>query len=420
MPLRLIQNDKIESRPAQPRGGVAPRVAACVAIPARNEEARIGGCLEALTDQSTREPYAVLVLANNCTDGTAAVVRDVARRSNVPVILREIALEGAYANAGCARRRALDAALELVEPDGAIMTTDADSRVNRSWVSANLSELRAGADIVCGSVTPDFMEPALFPAHVYPQGALEYLYQRMLAELDSVLDPLPWDPWPRHLIESGASLAVRAEVYTRVGGAPEVARGEDRAFVDRVRRAGGRVRHAMEARVATSCRIDGRAQGGWADDLARRARDPKATCHEMIEPADDAARRAALRGGLRAIWPIVEPAASAQDTGAPELLIAALIEAGAGFEEAWAQIEAASPLLLRRRVSAKDLPSEAHKLKKALDRARAIAASRRKLRLGTSDPSSSPSKIWPWGAKDGQLYAGQPSKRRLFVTTPKG
>lgn len=396
------------------------RPAACVAIPARNEEERIGGCLEALADQSTRERYAVLVFANNCTDATAAVVRDVARRTNIPILLKEAVLEGRYANAGHARRCAMDAALEVVGPKSVIMTTDADSRVNRGWVAANLTELRSGVDVVCGSVAPDFMEPQLFPAHVYPQGALEYFYQRMAAELDSLLDPLSWDPWPRHMLESGASLAVRADSYLRVGGVPDVLRGEDRAFVDRVRRAGGRIRHTTGARVATSCRLDGRASGGWADDLARRARDPKASCHEVIEPADDAARRATLRGALRAVWPVVEPAACAADTGASAELIAALLEAGAGFEEAWAQIEAASPMLARRRVAAKDLPSEAHKLKKALDRARAVAAGRRKLRLKAAEAAAPSKLLWPWGGKDGQLYAGAPGKRSLVAGQPKG
>jgi hypothetical protein len=396
-----------------------------VAIPARNEEKRIAACLEALADQSTDERFAVVVLANNCTDRTVRIVRTFARKARIPVIAHEVRLDGDRANAGHARRLAMNAALDLVGSEGAVMTTDADSRVNRRWVAANLEELRAGADLVCGSVSPDFAEPAVFPPHVYPQGALEFLFQRMAAELEALLDPLPHDPWPRHLIESGASLAVRAEVYARVGGVPDVRGGEDRAFVDLVRRAGGRVRHSQGPRVATSCRLDGRAVGGWADDLMRRARDPKAPCHPLIEPTEDFLRRAGMRGALRASWPLVAPLEWARELEVSEELLLRLVGATASFDDAWARIETASPRLVRRRIAAKDLPTETHRLKKALDRARALAPdpkkaaakARRKRVFGASAE-----RLWRRiGAETADAAAPLTRKRRaMFATDSKG
>jgi GT2 family glycosyltransferase len=399
-------------------------LAACVAVPARNEEKRIAACLEALADQSTDERFAVVVLANNCTDRTVRVARGFARKSRVPIVVREVRLDADRANAGHARRLAMNAALELLGPGGALMTTDADSRVSRRWVAANLDEIRAGADLVCGLVTPDFAEPKVFPPHVYAQGALEYLYQRMAADLEGLLDPLPHDPAPRHLIESGASLAVRAEIYRRVGGVPEVRGGEDRAFVDRVRRAGGKVRHSLAARVATSCRLDGRASGGWADDLLRRAKDAKAPCHPVIEASEDFIRRAERRGALRATWPLIAPVEQARALGVDEDLLIRLVAAAPCFEAAWVEIEAASPSLVRRRLPAKDLPIETHRLKKALDRARALAEAPRKAAAKTRRSrraAVAAERLWrSLGVEPVDAPAAAPRKRRtMFASSAK-
>jgi GT2 family glycosyltransferase len=395
-----------------------------VAVPACNEEKRIVACLEALADQSTEERYAVVVLANNCTDRTVRYARRFARTARIPIVVHDLRLDADRANAGHARRLAMNAALALVGPDGALMTTDADSRVNRRWVASNLEALRAGADLVCGSVSPDFTEPKVFPPHVYAQGALEFLYQRMAADLEGLLDPLPHDPAPRHLIESGASLAVRAEIFSRVGGVPDVRGGEDCAFVDRVRRAGGRVRHSLAARVATSCRLDGRASGGWADDLLRRAKDAKAPCHPVIEPTEVFIRRAELRAALRATWPLIAPVEQARALEVSEELLLRLVATTPCFEAAWAEIEDASPGLERRRLEAKDLPIETHRLKKALDRARALAEAPRKAAAKTRRSrrnAVAAERLWRrLGVELVEAPADAPRKKRsLFASTAK-
>ena len=60
---------------------------ASVIVPARNEQARLPACLDALASQvnldGSRLPahcYEVLVLLNDCTDASAAVVRDAQAR----------------------------------------------------------------------------------------------------------------------------------------------------------------------------------------------------------------------------------------------------------------------------------------------------------------------------------------------------
>ena len=64
-----------------------------------------------------------------------------------------------------------------------------------------------------------------------------------MRRLEEVLDPPAHDPAPRHGDHVAASLALRADLYRRVGGLPMLPCGEDNALVARVRWHGGRVRH---------------------------------------------------------------------------------------------------------------------------------------------------------------------------------
>ena len=59
---------------------------------------------------------------------------------------------------------AMEAAANLVAPDGLILTTDADTLVETDWVAANRREIAAGADAVAGYVMADPTELILLPA----------------------------------------------------------------------------------------------------------------------------------------------------------------------------------------------------------------------------------------------------------------
>ncbi|WP_371405830.1 glycosyltransferase [Kribbella sp. NBC_00662] len=63
-----------------------------VLVPAHNEEAALPAALNSLWQQ-TRRPDRVIVVADNCTDGTVALATGPARRSSRP-------------SATCTRRRA--------------------------------------------------------------------------------------------------------------------------------------------------------------------------------------------------------------------------------------------------------------------------------------------------------------------------
>src|SRR5690349_5641832 len=137
-----------------------------VAVPARNEAERIGACLAALRDQQ-RRPDAVVLLLNNCTDDTEAVARAMAPGLGYHLDIVNRDLRAARANAGCARRLAMQLAAERAGPRGMLLTTDADAIVPIDWVRRNLAALDGGADVVCGRVEVDPIEALLIPAHLH-------------------------------------------------------------------------------------------------------------------------------------------------------------------------------------------------------------------------------------------------------------
>jgi len=330
---------------------------AIVAIPARDEAERIGACLTALSEQQ-QCPDAVVLLLNNCSDGTEDVARGLLPRLNYRLDVASRALPRPLANAGCARRLAMQLAAEQAGSSGVLLATDADTVVPPDWIGRNLAALGRGADVVCGRVTVDPWEAAMIPAHLHADDALECRLIALLDEIAWMLDPEPHDPPPRHTEASGASLGVRVEAYHRVGGIPAIPCGEDRAFVASLWRMDARVRHDPGIEVVVSGRIEGRAEGGMADAIRRRMMQQDEFADEQAEPAEDAVRRYSLRSRVRQAW-----LSRRADSGlAAALAVPAGLVAGAVsgpfFGAAWAELERLSPVLRRRRVRFRELSRE--------------------------------------------------------------
>ena len=224
-----------------PRPAAAP--SAVVAVPVKDEEARIESCLCALAGQLEVDfdDLAVVLLLNNCRDATADRVRVLAGQLPFRLELREVDLPPAYANAGWARRLAMEAAADLVSPDGLILTTDADTLVETDWIAANRREIAAGADAVAGYVMADPTELIELPPEILERGSLEWEFQQLGAEMVARVDPDLNDPWPCHNQNCGASAAITAAAYRRIGGLPPRPVGEDRALFEMVRRIDGRI-----------------------------------------------------------------------------------------------------------------------------------------------------------------------------------
>ncbi|TXM67082.1 glycosyltransferase [Methylobacterium sp. WL120] len=286
-----------------------PSEQAVVCVPARDEEVCLPRLLRSLAAQdgiAADVRLRVLIVANNCTDGTVAAVRAMQAADIAPTLairVVEAQLSGAEAHVGTARRMALDAGAAWLEadgcPDGILLTTDADARVPRGWLAANLRALE-GAEIVGGRLVidpEDAVDPALADLHARIER-----YWASVRRIEDALDPPLHDPAPRHGDHTGASLALRAALYRSVGGLPALPRGEDNALVARVREAGGRLRHCPDVSVMVSDRAAGRAQGGMATEMMRRAATARAGLPYRLPAPRHWETVIARRAALRRTW----------------------------------------------------------------------------------------------------------------------
>ncbi|MCK8783375.1 glycosyltransferase family 2 protein [Roseomonas sp. NAR14] len=393
--------------------GPVPR--AVVAIPARNEAETIGDCLAALAGQTGADgdaplppgSFGVVVLANNTTDATVAICRALAPALPFPLLLLDLTLATPHAHAGWARRLAMEAAAEWLArgaadgrppSDAVLLTTDADGRPAPGWVSNSLAALAAGADAVLGAVTVDPAEhAAVLPPCVRERGAREEDYAALLDELAARLDPVPWDPWPRHDCEPGASIALTLDAWRRVGGVPPLPIGEDRALCAALRRIDARLRHAPEVSVEVSCRLEGRATGGMADTMRRRIAVSESPLDDRLEPARDAWRRHRARAALRRLWGAgrVAPDGAlgrlARRLGLPAADLARLLD-GPRFGTVCEAVELASPVLSPRRpVPPETLAAETRRAAAMVSRLRTRRDGRRRAGApGEADPAGIP------------------------------
>ncbi|MBT2558655.1 glycosyltransferase [Hymenobacter sp. ISL-91] len=259
----------------------SPTLRATVIIPAKDEADSLAATLAALAAQTNEQGqplppgfFEVLVLANNCTDHTAAVVQAfAATHPTLALHVAELTLPPAEAHVGRARRLLMDEAayrLELAgQPRAAIISTDADTRVAPDWLAATFRELALGVDAVAGRI---LMEESRRTCPVRRCQLQDATYQLLRVQLETQLDPQPHDPWPRHHQHFGASLAVTVAAYRQVGGLPVVPYLEDEALYQTLLRHDLQVRHSPAVRVFTSGRQQGRVAVGLSWQLREWAR----------------------------------------------------------------------------------------------------------------------------------------------------
>ena len=353
-------------------GEAAPRTV--IAIPVKDEAERVGACLLAFATQEGVDlgDVAVLLLLNNCTDATADVVRALAPTLPYRLEMHRIAFDAAHANAGWARRLAMEAAAKLAAPDGVLLTTDADTLAHCDWIEANLREIDAGHDAVAGYVMADPMELMELPPAILERGRLEWEYQQLAAELDARVDCEDHDAWPRHNQNCGASAAVTLRAYRLIGGLPPRPVGEDRALFEMIRRIDGKIRHSLEVQVVTSARTDGRASGGLADEIRLRT-DPDHPCDEALETAIPTLRRAQWRFELRQLWQAGRIDAAAEAWAGKLRVDSTAFRTAAHrrhFGAFWAELEGLSPKLVRRLVTPAELKREHRRIRRLVDVAR--------------------------------------------------
>ncbi|WP_197064916.1 glycosyltransferase family 2 protein [Leptolyngbya sp. KIOST-1] len=258
-----------------------PQTRVSVIVPVRNEAEILLKSLLALVDQTDFENtplvsgcYEVIVLANNCTDASAAIARRVARQHpQVPIHVVERSLPQADACIGRVRQLLMDEAYWRLQrlscSRGIIASTDGDSQVDRRWVAAILQEIEQGADAVGGRTVIHQAERSALDKATRASYLRFVGYRYLIKRLEDYLDPDPFDRSPRHYQFFGANFAVTQQMYAQAGGLPPVQTGEDVAFYQSLIAAGARVRHSYLMRVTTSARPQGRAALGLADRLSQ-------------------------------------------------------------------------------------------------------------------------------------------------------
>ena len=256
------------------------RCEAIVIVPAKDEAETIQSTLRALAYQYDlsgnpldHRRYEVLLLCNNCKDATAFLARDFGMRHPSFVLhVIEMTLAPQNANVGYARRLLMDEAcrrlLAVGRPQGIICSTDGDTYVAPTWIATTLDAVHHGADAVGGRILTSTQGRAEMPPALRTRYLCDLVYQYLSAELEATLDPVSYDPWPRHHQYFGASMAITAPMYERVGGLPCVPVYEDIELHRALIRVDARIRHTPVVRTVTSARRTGRAGCGMAATLA--------------------------------------------------------------------------------------------------------------------------------------------------------
>jgi len=240
---------------------------ASVVVPARDEEELVGACLRALAGQAGVGPeeYEVLLVLDGCTDGTEARAGEVAAAHHG---LRLYALEGPGAGSGLARRVGMEAAclrlLHAKGPDGLICSTDADTVVAPDWLAAQLRAVDEGARAIGGRID-------LADADTLPPGVLRWHAENSRLRYQRLLSEPGRSGRAEHWQFSGASLALTAEAYKKVGGLRPSEALEDEHLKEVLRENGVPIEHLLSVRATTSPRLEGRATRGLSYDLSRAA-----------------------------------------------------------------------------------------------------------------------------------------------------
>ena len=241
-----------------------PGLRASVVVPAHDEEDLVEACLEALAHQRgvNRQEYEILMVLDDCNDATEARARGVAKRYSD---LRMYFIDGPGKGSGPARRAGMEAAcarlLGLGRPDGLICSTDADSEVAQDWLVAQIEAAANGAVAIGGRI--ELPDDGSLPQEIARWHADRGRQrQRELASAPGTAE---------HWQFSGASLALTAKVYRKVGGLEPRASLEDEHLERVLREQGIPIDRLLSVRVTTSARLVGRARRGLAYDLAREA-----------------------------------------------------------------------------------------------------------------------------------------------------
>ena len=272
-----------------------------VLVPAHDEADYIGRCLATLRDQDyPSERYEVVVIADNCTDDTAAI----AASSGACVMLRE---QPDAPGKGRALRWAIDLLFAQRTDIDAVVVVDADSVADRHLISGLVSRLASGADAVQGEylALPDgrgarseLRSASMLLFHRVRFGGRAalglpcHLVGNGMAFSRRLLEEHPWDAytsaedleWSADLRLAGIQPLFAGDARLR---AP-IAKGGAAARTQRIRWEGGRV-HVIRTRVPRLLRAMWRGEWSLIDAVV-----------ELLVPPLGVLAVASVAGGVAA------------------------------------------------------------------------------------------------------------------------
>ena len=284
-----------------------PHMQASVIIPAKNESENIINALDALRRQQDEngnplpyDLYEILLLANNCDDDTFAIATAYQQQHpQLQLHIADIRLEKGKAHIGTVRRLLMDEACRRHgqnRNDGIIFSTDADTEVDKHWITNTFREMANGCDVVGGRI---------LTRQVDSHSKLYYLqdttYRYLSARLEAMVDPTDAIQNP-HFQCYGASLAVRCSTYRKAGRLPVIPFLEDEAFGRALHRIDARVRKSPVVKVYTSSRLRGRVKAGLSAHLKSLGQMNKQHIAIYVEAAQTLLEKYRARQQLRECW----------------------------------------------------------------------------------------------------------------------
>lgn len=187
--------------------GVSKGMDFSVVVPFFNEQSHIEECINSLLSQEyPRNKYEIIMVDNNSTDGSAEIVR---KYDGINLVQETQQGDFAARNRGIAESRA-----------PIIAFTDADTAPYRDWLK-NIATSMAAAegDVLIGNLK--------YPPH--------HLSLAMIAAYESERAEYVFSSDDREIYYGyTCNMAVRKELFERLGGFPAMARNSDAAFVQRV------------------------------------------------------------------------------------------------------------------------------------------------------------------------------------------
>lgn len=224
----------------------APLPSLSVLIPARNEEAVIGACLQSLLAQDYAADLQILVLDDRSTDETARVVQEIsARDSRVTLLSGGNLWEGWKGKPNALRQLAAQATGEM------LLLTDADCVFYpHALQSVVLHRVHVRAD--CLSLIP-FLESRTFWEHVIVP--LQYFVVFVTLPVRQI-----WaSPNPAFAAANGAFLLLPRQTYAELNGHEPVKgeMAEDIKFAQHVKRRGLRLVYGDGSRIYRVRMYDG-------------------------------------------------------------------------------------------------------------------------------------------------------------------